>query len=435
MNQMKRSHVLVLAMAVALLTTAAVLVGGGAGAAPAFAHQAVKPGEVGPKPGDQAPGPESGDQAGKAGSEVKAGEAPGAYADDIAGKITSPEFTRLIFDLIKDPQSGPGIEDVLRQLAEINKRLDVLDRKLDDIAADVAEIRSNQYWIELQKYMGAISYVQEELADIGKEKDAEERQARSRSLARFIQDNLAPYRKTFQSFVLTAPGGRKGIIPALSDQQKLGVRFWGPKETENLSEAYDAYAAFQALLAAEVAQAKVALATTPSQIEKAEADAKEIGREAKEAIAKQVAELPKGLPGTSSWLVDTQSRLLWYTKEGAAPVDWSRAVADVRESRVGGFDNWRMPANGDYDLLGPGCWNRNYREPCAFAAVVAKRGWKLPTTCSGRNVWWSSTPQLSTPAGFIWSEVAAGQGQVAHSPGTACVFQVREVGSGERYWM
>jgi hypothetical protein len=143
MNQMKRSHVLVLAMAVALLATAAVLVGGGAAAAPAFAHQAVKPGEVGPKPG-----PESGDQAGKAGSEFKVGEAPGAYADDIAGKITSPEFTRLIFDLIKDPESGPGIEDVLRQLAEINKRLDVLDRKLDDIAADVAEIRSNQYWIE-----------------------------------------------------------------------------------------------------------------------------------------------------------------------------------------------------------------------------------------------------------------------------------------------
>jgi hypothetical protein len=94
-----------------------------------------------------------------------------------------------------------------------------------------------------------------------------------------------------------------------------------------------------------------------------------------------------------------------------------------------------MPSNDDYDLLGPGCSHRNYREPCAFAAVVAKRGWKPPTACSGRNVWWSSTPQLSTPAGFIWSELAAGQGQVAHSPGTACVFQVREVGSGERYWM
>jgi hypothetical protein len=413
-----RSHLLALAMVVAALATAAVLVGGGAGATAAPAP---------PAPVDQTvPAAEP---------NLQVGAEPGAYADDIASKITSPEFTRLIFDLIKEGEAGPSIGDVLRQLAEINQRLDVLDRKLDDIAADVAEIRSNQYWIELQKYMSAISYVQEELADIGKEKDVEDRQTRSRSLARFVLDNLAPYRKTFQSFVLTAPGGRKGIIPALSDQQKLSVRFWGPKETENLIQAYDSYSAFQALLAVEVAQAKVAVATSPSQREKAEADANVIAQETKETIAKQVAELPKGLPGTTSWQVDTQSRLLWYTKEGAAPVDWSRAVADVRDSRVGGFSDWRMPSNGDYDLLGPGCSNRNYRDPCAFAAVVAKRGWKLPVTCSGRNVWWSSTPQLSTPAGFIWSEVLPGQGQVAHSPGTACVFQVRDVGSGERYWM
>ena len=39
---------------------------------------------------------------------------------DIAGKITSPDFTRLIFDLIKEPQSGPGIEDVLRDIYEFN---------------------------------------------------------------------------------------------------------------------------------------------------------------------------------------------------------------------------------------------------------------------------------------------------------------------------
>ncbi|HEX4730562.1 MAG TPA: hypothetical protein VH299_04800 [Solirubrobacterales bacterium] len=414
MNPKKPSRVLVLAMTVAALVTVAVLAGGsGAAAAPAPGHQALRRTEP---------------------SLQGAGD-PGAYADEIASKIADPSFTRLIFDLIKEPQTGPGIEDVLRELAEINKKLDVLDRKLDDIAADVAEIRTNQYWIELQKYTSAISYVQEDLADIGKEKDAEDRQARSRALARFVQDNLTPYRKTFQNFVLTAPGGRKGIIPALSDQQKLSVRFWGPKETENLIQAYDCYSAFQALLAGEVAQAKVAVATSASQREKAEADAKDIGQEAKETIAKQVAELPKGMPGTTAWQIDVQSRLLWYTKQGAAPLDWSKAVAEVQQSRVGGFGNWRMPSNDDYDLLGPGCSHRNYRDPCAFAAVVAKRGWKLPTTCGGRNVWWSSTPQLSTPAGFIWDEVKPMQGQVAHSPGTACVFQVREVGSGERYWM
>lgn len=360
---------------------------------------------------------------------------PGGYADVIATKITDPSFTRLIFNLIKEEKTGPTIEDVLRELAIINQKLDVLDRKLDEIAADVAEIRTNQYWIELQKYMSAISHVQDELADIGKEKNAEDRQERSRALARFIQDNLAPYRKAFQNFVMAVPGGRKGIITALSDQQKLGRRFWGPKETQNLIEAYDGYSAFQSLLAAEVAQAKIALAASASQREKAEQDAKEIGREAKEAIAKQVAELPKGMAGTSSWLVDVPSGLLWFTRPGAAPVDWGQAGAEVAQSRAGGFSNWRMPSDGDYEALGPGCKQRSYKEPCPFATVVARRGWSLPTSCSGRNIWWSSTPQAGRAAGFLWIDVPPMQGQTAHNPGVACVFQVRGVGAGESYWM
>jgi hypothetical protein len=56
MNRMKRSHVLVLATAVALLATAVMLVGGGAAAAAAFARQPIKPGEGGPKPGAHSPG-------------------------------------------------------------------------------------------------------------------------------------------------------------------------------------------------------------------------------------------------------------------------------------------------------------------------------------------------------------------------------------------
>lgn len=366
---------------------------------------------------------------------VKGGAEPGAFADSVATKIGDPSFTRLIFNLIKEEKTGPTIDDVMRELAAINRKLDSLDRKLDDIAADVAEIRTNQYWIELQKYMSAIEYVQDELADIAKERDPEDRQGRSLRLARFVQENLAPYRKTFQNFVLTVPGGRKGIIAALSDQQRLGLRFWGAKETRNLTEAYDSYAAFQALLAAEVAQAKVALAGSVSQREKAEEDAKEIGREAREAIAKQVAELPKGMAGTSWWQVDVQSRLVWYTQFEASPSDWGQAVNAIANSRVGGFTNWRMPSDADYDALGPGCAQRSLRDPCAFATVVARRGWRLPTSCGGRNIWWSSTPQAGKPAGFIWSDVGPWSGQTAHAPGVACVYQVRGIGAGEGYWM
>jgi hypothetical protein len=362
------------------------------------------------------------------------GAEPGAFADSVATKITDPSTAKLIWNLIKEDAAGPSIGDVLRELAVINKKLDVLDRKLDGIAADVAEIRTNQYWIELQKYMGAISYVQEELADIGKEEDVEVRQARSRVLAQYIQTNLTPFRKPFQNFVLAVPGGRKGIIPALSDQQKLGLRFWGAKETQNLIEAYDAYAAFQALLAVEIAQAKIALAATPAQREKAEADAKELGKETKETIAKQVAELPKGMAGTTSWQVDLETRLAWFARPGAAPDDWGQAVAAVAQSRAGGFSNWRMPSDPEYDGLGP-CPQRNFKQPCAFATFLSKRGWKLPTSCNGRNIWWTSTLQGGRPAGFIWTDVPAMQGQTAHSPGVACVLQVRGVGAGESYWM
>lgn len=364
------------------------------------------------------------------------GAEPGAFADSVAQKVTDPSFTRLIWNLIKEEKTGPTIDDVMRELATINRKLDVLDRKLDDIAADVAEIRTNQYWIELQKYMSAISHVQDELADIAKERDAEDRQARSRGLARFVQENLAPYRKTFQNFVLTVPGGRKGIVVALSDQQRLGVRFWGAKETRNLVEAYDSYAAFQALMATEVAQAKVALASSPSQREKAEEDAKEIGREAREAIAKQVAELPKDTTGTGWWLIDTQSRLMWFTHVGASASDWGQAVNAIQNSRAAGFGNWRMPSDQDYDALGPGCLNRSLREPCAYATIVARRGWRLPTSCSGRgNIWWTSTLQAGRPAGFIWGDVGPYSGQTAHNPGTACVYMIRNVGAGESYWM
>lgn len=356
-------------------------------------------------------------------------------AESIAAKITDPSFTKLIFNLIKEDTAGPSIGDVLRELAVINAKLDVLDRKVDEIAAQVAEIRTSQYWIELQKYISAVAYVQEQLADIGKERDFEDRQARSRVLARFIQENLAPYRKSFQNFVMTVPGGRKGIIAALSDQQKLGIRFWGQKETDNLTEAYNYYAAYQALLAAEVAQAKIALAASPGQKEKAEEDAKDIGLEAREAIAKQRAELPKGLTGGWSWNVDVQSRLIWVTRPGAAPVGWSQAVNEVAQSKLGGFSNWRLPSDPDYDALGPGCLHRNYREPCAFATVIAKRGWKLGTSCSGRNVWWTTTPQAGQAVGLIWTDMPPMTGQVAYNPGTACVFQIRGAGDGERYWM
>ena len=356
-------------------------------------------------------------------------------AESIATKITDPSFMKLIFNLIKEDTAGPTIGDVLRELAVINAKLDVLDRKVDEIAAQVAEIRTNQYWIELQKYTSAVAYVQEQLADIGKERDFEDRQARSRALARFIQENLAPYRKSFQNFVMTVPGGRKGIIAALSDQQKVGLRFWGQKETDNLTEAYNYYAAYQALLAAEVAQAKIALAASPGQKEKAEEDAKDIGLEAREAIAKQRAELPKGVPGGWPWNVDTQSRLLWVTKPGAAPVGYAQAANEVAQSRFGGFSNWRMPADPDYEALGPGCTQRNYRDPCAFATVIAKRGWKLPTSCSGRNVWWTTTTQRGMIVGLIWYDMPPMTGQVAYNPGTACVFQIRGAGDGERYWM
>lgn len=407
MNWRGRLRARVLSIAIVVVATGAILAGGGAASA-------AKP---------QAPN-------------VKGGAEPGAFADSVAAKITDPSFTRLIFNLIKDEKTGPTIDDVMRELAAINRKLDSLDRKLDDIAADVAEIRTNQYWIELQKYMSAIDYVQDELADIAKERDPEDRQGRSLRLARFVQENLAPYRKTFQNFVLTVPGGRKGIIAALSDQQRLGLRFWGPKQTQNLVEAYDSYAAFQALMAAEVAQAKVALAASPAQREKAEEDAKEIGREAREAIAKQVAELPKGMAGTSWWQVDVQTRLVWYTQLESRASDWGQAVNAIAYSRVGGFTNWRMPSDADYDALGPGCAQRSLRDPCAFATVVARRGWRLPTSCSGRgNVWWTSTPQAGRPAGFIWGDVGPWSGQTAHNPGTACIYQVRGVGAGEGYWM
>lgn len=362
-----------------------------------------------------------------------AGE-PGDVAESIATKITDPSFTRLIFNLIKDEETGPTIVDVMRELATINRKLDVLDRKLDEIAAQVAEIRTNQYWIELQKYMSAIGFVQDRLVEIGKERDADDRQGQARALARYIQDNLAPYRKSFQNFVLTVPGGRKGIIAALSDQQKVGLRFWGPKETENLREAYNSYAAFQALLAAEVAQAKVALAS-PAQRERAELDAREIGAEALEAIAKQKAELPRGMTGTTSWQIDLQSRLIWVTRPGAAPVDLSRALAEVGQSRVGGFGDWRVPADPDYEALGPGCAKRSFREPCAFASFLDRKGWRLPTSCGGRNIWWTTTPQAGKQAGFIWADIPPMSGQTAHNPGTACVFQIRGVGAGESYWM
>lgn len=56
-----------------------------------------------------------------------AGE-PGDVAESIATKITDPSFTRLIFNLIKDEETGPTIGDVMRELATINRKLDVLDR-------------------------------------------------------------------------------------------------------------------------------------------------------------------------------------------------------------------------------------------------------------------------------------------------------------------
>lgn len=416
MNSGNRARTRARTTAVAVLATAVLLAAAGvAAAAPvALGGQVAKP---------KAPN-------------VRGAAEPGAFADSVAQKVTDPSFTRLIWNLIKEEKTGPTIDDVMHELALINKKLDVLDRKLDDIAADVAEIRTNQYWIELQKYMSAISYVQDELADIAKERDTEDRQARSRGLARFVQDNLAPYRKTFQNFVMTVPGGRKGIVAALSDQQRLGLRFWGAKETRNLIEAYDSYAAFQALMAAEVAQAKVALAASPSQREKAEEDAKEIGREAREAIAKQVAELPKDTTGTGWWQIDTQTRLMWYTHVGSWASDWGQAVNTIQYSRAAGFANWRMPSDPDYDGLGPGCAQRSLSQPCPFATVVSRRGWRLPTSCSGRgNVWWSSTPQAGRPAGFIWGDVPAYSGQTAHSPGTACIYMIRNVGAGESYWM
>ena len=112
-----------------------------------------------------------------------------------------------------------------------------------------------------------------------------------------------------------------------------------------------------------------------------------------------------------------------------------RALSEVGQSRVGGFGDWRVPADPDYEALGPGCAKRSFRDPCPFASFLDRKGWRLPTSCSGRNIWWTTTPQAGKQAGFIWADVPPMSGQTAHNPGTACVFQIRGVGAGESCWM